>query len=282
MKRRFVSVAVGVLIAAAALAFMALVSDDLQWALAFGLVLMLAAGLWNGRRKGGDLLDALLLSLPLSAGFAFVVVRELPLLWPHCALWLAAALAGHTSTHARARHFAATGGVLAVILLSVGYGVVYLPGAIARALTRDRNDVAPAIALQTLSAAEIPRRDWQGKVVVLDFFATYCRPCIAELPRLAEVNAGLARRSDVVLLVVGSEVGGETLDSLRAFAAHSGRGLTFAWDPHHRTRDAVGVQGTPTLAVLDPAGRLRRLHVGYNGAETGFTSELLEFIATLK
>jgi len=244
-------------------------------------VLTLAAGAWNGRRREGDLLDALLLSVPLAAAFAVLVVTELPVLWPQCVLWVAAAVAGHAWQRAGARRVGVRGGLLAVVLVGAGYGAFYLPRAIAHALTKDRDDPAPEFALRTLAGAQIPRRDWQGKVVVLDFFATYCGPCIAELPRLAEVNARLAGRSDVIVLVVGSESGGETLDSLRSFAERSGRGLTFAWDPGHRARDACGVRGTPSLAVLDSSGRLRRIHEGYNAAETGFSAELLRLIDRL-
>ncbi|MGD1149545.1 MAG: TlpA disulfide reductase family protein [Thermoanaerobaculaceae bacterium] len=281
MARRFLSVVVGVLIAAAVFAFLQAVSSDLRWVFALGLGLTLAAGVWNGRRRGGDLLDALSLSVPLAAAFAVFVVPELPALWPHCVLWVTAAVAGHVWQRASARRFAVTGGLLAVVLVGVGYGAFYLPRAIAHALTKDRNEPAPEFTLQTLAGAEIPRLDWQGKVVVLDFFATYCGPCIAELPKLAEVNARLAGRSDVIVLVVGSESGGETLDSLRSFAERSGRGLAFAWDPRHKARDACGVRGTPSLAVLDLSGRLRRVHEGYNAAETGFSAELLRFIDRL-
>jgi thiol-disulfide isomerase/thioredoxin len=276
--RRLLAMAAGIAIAAAVVAFLQLVSTDLRWIFALGMVLTLTAGALNGRRPDGDLLDAFFLSVPLAATFAVVVVREIPALWPHCLLWVVAAVAGHVWLRAGARRLAATGVMLAVVLAGVGYGAFLVPRAIAGALTQDRNEPGPTIALRTLDGAEIPGHDWQGKVVVLDFFATYCGPCIAELPRLAEVNSQLAGRSDVLVLVVGSEAGGETLDALRSFAERSGRGLSFAWDPGHKTRDACGVRGTPTLIVMDPAGRLRRVHMGYNSAETGFSAELLRFV----
>lgn len=281
MRQRFLSAILGLVIAATVFAFLQWVSTDLRWVFALGLALTLAAGVWNGRRRSGDLLDVLLLSLPLAAAFAILVVPELPALWPHCVLWVVAAAAGHAWQQAGARRLAATGGLLAVVFAGAAYGAFYLPHAIARALSQDRNQPAPEIALQTLAGVEIPRRDWQGKVVVLDFFATYCGPCIAELPRLAEVSARLAGRTDVVLRVVGSESGGETLDALRSFAERSGCGLTFVWDPGRKAHDACGLRGTPALAVLDPAGRLRRVHEGYNAAESGFVTELLALVDRL-
>ncbi len=281
MARRVLSLILGLLIAAAVIAVAQFVSSDLRWVFAFGLALTLAAGVWSGRRREADLFDVLLLSVPLAAVFAALVVPELPALWPQCPLWVLAALTGYAGQRAGSRRFATTGGVLAVAFVGAGYGVLYLPHAIARALTQDRNEPAPDFALETLTGAEIPRQNWHGKVVVLDFFATYCGPCIAELPQIAQVNSRLAGRSDVVVLVVGSESGGETVDSLRTFASRTGRGLTFAWDPRHKARDACGAKGTPSLAVLDPSGRLRRIHSGYNAAEAGFTDELLRFIDRL-
>jgi len=282
MARRTVSLLVGLLAAGLVFGFMTWVSLDVRIILALGFALTLAAGVWNGGRPKADLLDALTLGLPLSAAFAVIVLPELPGLWPHCFFYLVAAPAGHLwRRRAPAGRAAATAGLVGVIVVTAGYGAFYLPGMIARALTHDRNEPAPAIALQTLAGAAIPSRDWQGKVVVLDFFATYCGPCIAELPRLDEIETRLAGRKDVVLLVVGGESGGETEDSLRAFAERSGGGLTFAWDPGSRAHDALGLHGVPGLVVLDPAGRLRRVHQGYNAAETGFSAELVAFIDRL-
>ena len=281
MARRIVSGIVGALIGAACLAFLQYVSSDLRWVFAVGGALTLAAGAWNGRRANGDLGDALLLSALPAAVFGALVVREIPALWPTCIFWVGAGCAGHAWRRPGARRLAAVGLVLAVVAAGALYVSVFVPRAVGRALTRESDEPAPEFALTTLAGAEIPRRDWSGKVVVLDFFATSCGPCLAELPRLAEVNEALRARSDVVLLVVGSESGGETLASLRSFAERSGHGLAFAWDAGGLARTACGVQGTPTLAVLDRSGRLRRLHVGYNAAETGFAADLLGFIHRL-
>ncbi len=282
MARRILSLVVGLLVAAGIFAFMQWVSLDVRLILAVGFVLALAAGLWNGGRAQADLLDALALGVPPVALFALLVLPELPALWPHCLLYLAAAPAGHLWRRLAAdRRAAATAGLAGLLLVAAAYTTIYLPRMIAHALTHDRNEPAPPIALQTLAGQAIPPGDWQGKVVVLDFFATYCGPCIAELPRLNDLRSRLAGRPDVVLLVVGSEGGGETPASLRAFVERSGRGLPFAWDPGRKAHDAFGLHGVPGLVVLDRAGRLRRVHEGYNAAETGFTEELIGFVDRL-
>jgi thiol-disulfide isomerase/thioredoxin len=274
MMGRAVSLAVGVLVAGISLAELFVGSADLRVALAVGLGTVVGAGIWNGRRGKGDMLDLTLLVLPLLAAFLALVATELPALWPVCPLWAAGALSAHALGRAPRSAYRASA-LLVVLIIGTGYGAVTLPRTLSRAFSREGNGTVPEIALLNLTGAAIEPRDLHGRVVVLDFFATSCKPCVAELPRIAEVAARLSGRSDVTLLVVGSETGGETLERVREFAGRSRQGLTLAWDPQHRTRDACGVRGTPTLVILDAGGKLRRLHIGFNPAETGFASEVL-------
>jgi thiol-disulfide isomerase/thioredoxin len=117
--------------------------------------------------------------------------------------------------------------------------------------------------------------------VVLDFFATWCAPCIAELPELEEVRRHFAGRDDVTLLVVANDSGNDTRDSIRAFVAKRGLELEFAYDPGGKAHKAFGFAGLPGLVVIDRAGRIRLTREGYNSAESGFRKSLEDLVESL-
>jgi thiol-disulfide isomerase/thioredoxin len=101
--------------------------------------------------------------------------------------------------------------------------------------------------------------DQRGRVLFLDFFATWCVPCKIELP-LVERWAAAHPRADVVLIDVG-----EPSAVVRSFArAHHLRDV--ALDPQSSAQAFFGVHGFPTVVVIDPQGRIRAKWAGLNPA----------------
>jgi len=95
--------------------------------------------------------------------------------------------------------------------------------------------------------------DWRGHVVVLNFWATWCIPCVAELPaldRLAAAEPGFS-----VLAVSADRAGAEAVSPF--LAAHRIAHLVTLLDPHMAAGQAFGVAGFPTTLVIDASGRLR-------------------------
>lgn len=94
---------------------------------------------------------------------------------------------------------------------------------------------------------------FKGKVVFLNIWATWCGPCVEELPSLAAL-APRAARDGIVVLPVSVDRGGAA--AVRAFyASHGVDGLPIWNDPDGTASGALGLRGVPTTFLLDAQGR---------------------------
>ena len=110
--------------------------------------------------------------------------------------------------------------------------------------------------------------DYKGKVVVLDFYATWCEPCRAETPRLVQ----LQKQNQEGLQVVGLNVGGaEDRDQVPAYAKEFGIQYPLAFPDDEFADSFLGDnQNIPQAFVFDRKGNLVKRFVGYSdssGAE---------------
>ncbi|HUL74838.1 MAG TPA: TlpA disulfide reductase family protein [Vicinamibacterales bacterium] len=122
---------------------------------------------------------------------------------------------------------------------------------------------APALELQTLDGEIITPDTFRNKVVVLDFWATWCGPCRRTLPLLEEVYNEYRQNPDVVILAVNTSWN-NSIEDARRFVAQYDYTVPFAYDRDSRVADAlVRPRGIPTFCILDRSGKLRLRHVGY-------------------
>lgn len=121
--------------------------------------------------------------------------------------------------------------------------------------------VAPPLALERLSGSDgITLEALRGRVVVIDFWATWCVPCRAVMPGLDALSR---RHREAGLTVLG--IAREPEAHIRAHLAERPVSYTVARDVGGTLR-RYGVRALPTLVVLDRAGQVREVFVGMDGA----------------
>ncbi len=94
---------------------------------------------------------------------------------------------------------------------------------------------------------------FQGKVVVLNFWATWCAPCVREMPSLDRLQAMLGG-DDFEVIALSEDRGGMPL-VVRFYEKYGLENLARYLDPQGRVAAVLGVVGMPTTLVIDRAGR---------------------------
>ena len=254
----------------------------MRYVYATGAILLFGGAMGMSAKGKGDWLTAALLSTPLVAGFGCLVLQKMPVLWPHLLLWFIAAVIGSCFLGVgRSRRIWSLGGAGLFVAVSLWYCARYLPEQVARSLSHFRDAAAPMFAFQPVSHGPVPTGPRPGKILVIDFFATTCGPCLVELPELARVRAELQGKSDIEFVVVASDAGGDTPERFKSFVERRRVTLPLAFDPGGKAHKAFGFTGVPGLVVLDRTGRVRLTHQGYNAAEKNFRRDLVRFLETL-
>ena len=278
-KVRLIALGIGIVVAAATFGMALLVSEDLRLLYLGGALLLAVAAFLLGARAREDWIAGVLLLFPLMFLFAFFVLPQIPFLWPTFLLWAAIVMVLLFRT--RFGKIIRIGGVVILVAASVWYCVFYIPDQMKRAFTRVTNAEAPQFTLQPISPGPVPTTAMPGKILVLDFFATWCSPCIAELPELERLRADLETKRDIEFVLVGTNSGGDTPERVRAFAQRRHISFPIAFDPERRAQHAFGLSGFPSLVVIDRAGRVRLTHQGYNTSETTFRYDLRQLLQNL-
>lgn len=126
---------------------------------------------------------------------------------------------------------------------------------------------APAFTLTTLEGSPITLQSLKGRVVVLDFWGTWCTPCIAEMPALIQVHREFESNRDVVFLAVDSGWNNDTPDRIRRTVAEKHFDLPVVLDTTGVARQ-MQVSSLPTLMLLDRNGHIRKVDSsGYDSSE---------------
>lgn len=136
------------------------------------------------------------------------------------------------------------------------------------------NAPLPELTLPDLSGASRPLRLRPGEVTILNFWATWCVPCLKELPELVKLSHEWQERG---IQVVGIAVDSGNPADIRTFAASHGMDYRLLVGTQRWAAEHFGVFGLPVTLVVDRAGRIRQRLIG---AQTGvlFTAAVRPYL----
>lgn len=123
-------------------------------------------------------------------------------------------------------------------------------------------DTAPPLALPAANGEQVALERLRGKLVYVDFWASWCAPCKRSFPWMAEMQRRYGERGFVVVAV---NVDKQRTDAER-FLKATPAGFTVVFDDSGRTPQAWEVKGMPSSYLVDPSGKVLL-------AESGFRDE---------
>jgi thiol-disulfide isomerase/thioredoxin len=119
--------------------------------------------------------------------------------------------------------------------------------------------IAPELKAETLvEGTPVRLADYKGKVVVLDFWATWCGPCIEAMPHLVEAQKEYGDKVKILAITT------EERDTVQRFLAQRPTSLTILRDPFVSTQTRYGVSGLPNTFVIGKDGKIAWESVGFD------------------
>ncbi len=134
-----------------------------------------------------------------------------------------------------------------------------------------KGKTAPEITLQDLQGQNIELSDYRGKVVILNFWASWCPPCKAEMPEINQAALQFAQGNEAVLLTVNLTDGSrETAAKARKYINDNNYSMTVLLDTGGKVANTYGITSIPTTIIIDKNGIIQNRFSG------GTTQSILE------
>ena len=138
----------------------------------------------------------------------------------------------------------------------------------------------PAITLKTMDGKTV-RTDTlsnDGKPFIIDFFATWCKPCNRELDAIAEVYEDWQEETGVKIFAISIDQA-QNINKVKPLVNNHGWEYDVLLDPNGDLKRALGIQMIPFVLICDGKGKIVYKHSGYtDGAETELIEKVRELI----
>jgi cytochrome c biogenesis protein CcmG/thiol:disulfide interchange protein DsbE len=136
---------------------------------------------------------------------------------------------------------------------------------------RQVDTVAPEFSL-TDGSQSVDLANLRGKIVLVNFWASWCAPCIEELPTLIELQR---KMPEVTVVAISTD---EDENAYKTFLTKNHIDLKTIWDGKQRVNTLYGTFRYPETYVIDRKGMMRRKFIG---PQTWTSPEIMEYLAKL-
>ena len=126
-------------------------------------------------------------------------------------------------------------------------------------------DSAPSFRARTLDGSQtISNDDLKGKVIFVDFWASWCPPCLKSLPEFEHLQTSFSGRDDVVVLAINLDENPKDADKFLSTLDVSYKILA---DREGKIPESFGVSTMPSSFIIDKSGVIRYVHKGYKSGD---------------
>lgn len=137
------------------------------------------------------------------------------------------------------------------------------------------NEEAPKFSLKDFAGNDVSLVGLKGKVVIVDFWATWCGPCIASMPAMKKAQEKLTAKGDVAFLFIDTWESAENKkQNAEDFMKKNNYPFHVLMDDNDKVVADFKVNGIPTKFIIDKTGNIRFKSVGWNGNDDALVDEI--------
>jgi cytochrome c biogenesis protein CcmG, thiol:disulfide interchange protein DsbE len=140
------------------------------------------------------------------------------------------------------------------------------------------NSKVPSVGIKTINGAAYNTNSFSnnGKPIIIDFWATWCKPCIAELDAISDEYADWKKETGVKIIAVSVD-DARTMAKVQSFIREKGWDYDVFLDPNQDFQHAMEVINCPCTFIIDGNGKIAYIHNSYmEGDARKLHAELLK------